>query len=139
MLPPIPGDKAKKGEQEYPEWRRRSIDILWRLINLGGTDPTLVQWYTDVPSWATPSDVKLVALCNGVEMGSVPLSTALQIEDKYCFDISGFDRDKTYSLELRQGTLLLAASVNLQVNPLKTIADTNDLDDLNDTIFGVNV
>ena len=27
ILPPVPGERAKKGEPEYPEWRRRSVDI----------------------------------------------------------------------------------------------------------------
>jgi outer membrane protein OmpA-like peptidoglycan-associated protein len=27
ILPPVPGEKAKKGEPEYPEWRRRSVDV----------------------------------------------------------------------------------------------------------------
>jgi outer membrane protein OmpA-like peptidoglycan-associated protein len=26
IAPPVPGDKASQGEEEYPEWRRRSVD-----------------------------------------------------------------------------------------------------------------
>ena len=63
----------------------------------------------------------------------------IDVDDQYCFDITGFDHKKIYLLQLLQGTLHLSPAVMLQVSALQYVIQSDNLDSLNDSILGVEL
>lgn len=86
LLPPLPGDKAERGEQEYPEWRHRSVDL--RFGALCGPQ-MVIGWQKDLIE-RLPPDTRLDFRCTGTTPQSYRIEEG-QEEDglvKFTFSLS---------------------------------------------------
>jgi outer membrane protein OmpA-like peptidoglycan-associated protein len=90
MLPPVPGDRAKKSEPEYPEWRRRSVEC--DLVAVQATDDFLARWIGWAPAGGTTQPNLLVSDLAGAALLSVtPTEYAVPNFDGVCqrYDLAG--------------------------------------------------